>query len=41
MEKKQNNQSKQDNNMVMLCIYIGLAFVLTILAIYFLTKYLF
>lgn len=41
MEKKKNNKSKQDNNMVMLCIYISLAFVLTILAIYFLTKYLF
>lgn len=38
MEKK---SKKQDNNMVMLCIYIGLAGTLTLLALYFLTKYVF
>lgn len=32
-------QKKEDTNMVMLCIYVGLAATLTMLGIYFLTKY--
>ena len=36
-----NKPKKEDKNLVMLCIYIGLAGTLTLLAIYFLTKYVF
>ena len=36
-----SKSKKEDKNLVMLCIYIGLAGSLTILAIYFLTKYVF
>lgn len=36
-----NNKKKEEKNLVMLCIYIGLAATLTMLGIYFLTKYVF
>ena len=36
-----SKSKKEDKNLVMLCIYIGLAGTLTILTIYFLTKYVF
>lgn len=38
---KAKNKKKEDTNLVMLCIYIGLAATLTLLGIFFLTKYLF
>ena len=37
----ENKSKKENKNLVMLCMYIGLAGTLTILAIYFLTKYVF
>lgn len=36
--KNELKLKQEDKNLVMLCIYIGLAGTLTILAIYFLTK---
>ncbi len=39
--KNELKLKQEDKNLVMLCIYIGLAGTLTILAIYFLTKYVF
>lgn len=38
---KKEIMNKENNNMVLMCIYIGLLFVIIILMIYLLTKFVF